>query len=64
MEFVFDFMGKFVLYEYDASRTDSMFGLASVSIYVDCVFHQFILLADSCCVSRVSPILWFCFVVQ
>ena len=36
MEFVFDLMSTFVLYEYDDSRTDSMFGLATVSIYVDC----------------------------
>ena len=64
MEFVFGLMSKFVLYEYGDSRTDSMFGLASVCIYVDCVFPQFILLADSYCVSRVSPILRICFVVQ
>jgi len=64
VKFVFDLMSKFVLYEYGNSRTNSMFSLASVCIYVDCVLRQFVLLAHSYCVSRVSQILRFCFVVQ
>ena len=37
MEFVFDFVSKFVPYEYGNSRTNSMFVLPSLCKNVECV---------------------------
>jgi hypothetical protein len=64
VEFVLDLLRKFTLYVYGDSRTDSVFMFASVCMYLDWVICQLVLVANSYCFSRMSPVLLFSLVVQ